>query len=346
MRIPSLLQKIFARPVRADRESPGAITPEQVREMLAWAHKNARVAVMTRLPGVTGWPAKMMFNAVPEDVTIDRKGKGLKAEVVHMPANLVWYEMPIFVYVCLIDDRVEYRFSKTSQAVYDAPVLRERRAIRKIEEVFALWFQYMKALEALKTYDEAAAVKKPRPEIRPTPTNQAPDTSDLDHIEVIHRYLAGGDTALPYEALAERKDVLFWVDWRADDQEIVQECEALIKSGNLSAEWVPNAVSADLDITYKGKVTRVPYPPPGADRDTTLFTLARVLAGDFDLRLWTDSNGSDMAAFAALTSDEWRQLEASFGDIVAVKFAPLQDLNCLFDDKWPKAKVMQKLDKG
>ena len=90
------------------------------------------------------------------------------------------------------------------------------------------------------------------------------DVDRSDKMALIRRYLAEGDRRFFVDILAAKDDIVMWVDWRQQDEDIVDMCEALIQTGTLTAEIVETDVLSGLTIIYRGvrppSPTRTPIP--------------------------------------------------------------------------------------
>jgi TM2 domain len=142
-------------------------------------------------------------------------------------------------------------------------------------------------------------------------------------------------------------EVTYWVDWREEDDAIPEYCEGVLKTGCLSAECVEieEEPGFAVDITYKGKVTRVPLVVGAADRPITMFTLNQVLEPDYEVRYLRASECTDSWCCVPLPTSAWRELEAQYGDRVDWAFTriTMPDLEeyaraeALFDRPTPSA---------
>jgi len=160
------------------------------------------------------------------------------------------------------------------------------------------------------------------------------NADESEKINLIRKYLTlVTDTAFDnlnapdaLENLGASNQVLFLVDHREYDDEIVLLCEEILKTGDLSAEYVDadDEMGVDVVIDFKGTKTRIPYEGEGSDRDTTLTTLNEVLQPDYELRLCQHSVGSDTLGFLPLTTQEWKKLEEEFKEDVGKYFVKLE----------------------
>lgn len=140
----------------------------------------------------------------------------------------------------------------------------------------------------------------------------------MEKLKLLKDYLTSGD----FDALTETDDLIFWVDWREEDEAIIDYCESILNTGHLttSVKTVDNEMGFEMTIHFNGRNTIVPYIGKGADRDTTLTTLNSVIQPGYDIRFCCDSDGSDTLAFLPLTQHEWQELENEFGKKVDYYF--------------------------
>lgn len=126
--------------------------------------------------------------------------------------------------------------------------------------------------------------------------------------------------------------VVFWIDWRQEDESIPESCEAVLQSGSLSGELVEVDTDDGYEvyIKYKNKRLQVPLSYSGDDRNLTLATLNEILTPDYEIRFCHASSGSDTRAFAPLASSQWAELERKYGKTVGDHFAKLSDYPNLF----------------
>ena len=159
-----------------------------------------------------------------------------------------------------------------------------------------------------------------------------------------------GERRKDRHALPEDETAFFWVDWRDDDDQVPGACEAVLKTGQLFADWVDDR----LHITWRGQRTPVPLKesvatrlsdsilvgaissmlPAGLggilpwftheNRDITLRTLNQLLQPEFEIRLFIDPDQGSDVAYLPLHRDDWRALEQQYGlEFLASVFAPL-----------------------
>ena len=112
------------------------------------------------------------------------------------------------------------------------------------------------------------------------------------------------------------------VDWREEDDAVVEEAAGLIPEAGLSAEWT-DGDPADLVVRYKGR--RVPLGLTGTpdDRSIVLRGLAGVLAGDYELRAFARSLETDTLAVLVKPAAWWRAMDERFPARMAQVFRPI-----------------------
>jgi hypothetical protein len=137
-------------------------------------------------------------------------------------------------------------------------------------------------------------------------------------------------------ALLDDDSAVFMVDWREEDDAIVEYCESVLGTGSLSAELVDidDDPGFELYITYAGDRAKVPLVAGPEDRHITLYTLNQVLAPDYEVRVCVDSNVSDTLAFLPLAATDWSALESKYGEAVAERFKRIEEKPNLFTDPW------------
>jgi hypothetical protein len=119
--------------------------------------------------------------------------------------------------------------------------------------------------------------------------------------------------------LASNKECCFAVDWREEDRYIVQDCESILRTGRLRAEWVGD----ELFVTFGTKRLRAPLTESAADRHITLLTLNEALSPEFEVRMLYASVGNDTGVFVPLASDGWSTLEREACEVVSRRFHKL-----------------------
>lgn len=133
------------------------------------------------------------------------------------------------------------------------------------------------------------------------------------------------------ELNALNSQLIFWVDWREEDDAIVEYCEKCLNTGTLNAEIVYNGDVLLLTIDYKGNT----FTEKIIDRDPTLIFLNRVLQPDYEIRFCKGSDGSDTLAFLPLSKSEWLELENIHGkEKVNNLFEVINEDTQMFSKEW------------
>lgn len=169
--------------------------------------------------------------------------------------------------------------------------------------------------------------------------------------ESVHALLEARQT--DHSAAPEDGSAFFWVDWSEDDDQIPGACEAVLKTGQLAADWVDDR----LHIVWRGVRTPVPLKdslaarlndsflvaavksvlPDGLEnvlpwftrenRDVTLRTLNQVLQPAFEIRRVIDPGRGSEVAYLPLQPEDWLALGQQYGpERLASVFAPLPAL--------------------
>jgi hypothetical protein len=173
-------------------------------------------------------------------------------------------------------------------------------------------------------------------------------------IHAVIRNTLGGTPSPP-----EDKSAFFWVEWNEDDDRIPGLCEAILKTGQLAADWddetfvivwrgarfpVPltksllNTVAANpitwaVDAVLPLSLSDALLWPSRGDRHVTLLALNRALAPDYEIR-YVRASEKDEPAFAPLAASDWAALEQQYGpDAVEAAFARLYADRNLFTGK-------------
>jgi len=153
------------------------------------------------------------------------------------------------------------------------------------------------------------------------------------NLKAIERFFSS-PTEANLETLLNSQDTVFWVDWREEDDAIVEYCEDILQTNQLAAELkdTEDAPGFQLSIVYKGKKCVVPLVVGLADRHITLYSLNKAISADFEIRFCVDSAGGDTLAFLPLPNALWCELEEKFGDIVAEHFSKIEAQPNLFTE--------------
>src|SRR5688572_10408848 len=82
-----------------------------------------------------------------------------------------------------------------------------------------------------------------------------------------------------FQALIKTENIVLWVDWRGEDDDIIKDCESIIQTGSLSAEVieVDSDGGFELYISYKDGRLKVPLTYSLQDRHITICSLNEIL---------------------------------------------------------------------
>ncbi|BAP32491.1 uncharacterized protein CHSO_3454 [Chryseobacterium sp. StRB126] len=128
----------------------------------------------------------------------------------------------------------------------------------------------------------------------------------MNKVDTLKKYI---ETESFEELNALNNQHIFWVDWREEDDAIVEYCEKCLQTDALKAEMAYSGEDIFLTIQYKDQTFREKV----IDRDPTLIFLNRVLQPDYEIRFCKGSDGSDTLAFLPLSKEEWEELERNHG---------------------------------
>lgn len=127
--------------------------------------------------------------------------------------------------------------------------------------------------------------------------------------------------------LLDDERTVFWVDWRAEETQVIELCENVLRTGDLAFELD----GEDLFVVRGGKRHHVPLTFSPADRHIAICSLNDALSPDFEIRFCVASNGMDTLAFLPLSVERWRELEAD-NDQLCDHFAVISEYPNLFTD--------------
>jgi hypothetical protein len=144
------------------------------------------------------------------------------------------------------------------------------------------------------------------------------------------------DSREAVEELLADQDVVFWVDWREEDDAIVGYCEDILQTGTLAAEVleIEEDPGFEMYLDYGDRREKVPLVGGDEDRHITIHALNQIFKPDYEIRVCIDSNGMDTLAFLPLPAADWAELEARFGDRVQARFRKIEERPNLFTDPW------------
>jgi hypothetical protein len=126
--------------------------------------------------------------------------------------------------------------------------------------------------------------------------------------ELVRRLISGPSEA-DLDKLFRSGDPFFWVDWREEDEKIVEYCGSILGSGSLSCRWHDD----DLIVVRGSRSVPAQLTESEEDRHLTLLAINQALEPDYEVRYAWASHGSDTAGLLLLSSAEWNTLEREFG---------------------------------
>ncbi|AOA59935.1 hypothetical protein BFG52_08710 [Acinetobacter larvae] len=156
---------------------------------------------------------------------------------------------------------------------------------------------------------------------------------DAHNLEQIEAYLDYATEESYLDLISGRNDIVMRVDWRELDEEIIQYCEDILNTEQLSVELVnrDHARGFDLSICYKHKKSVVPFASDAADRDTTIIALNQILQPEYEIRFCLASEGNDCLEFLPLKQSSWERLERKYGATLLQQcFAKVEVGACFF----------------
>jgi len=136
-------------------------------------------------------------------------------------------------------------------------------------------------------------------------------------------------------AFLEDESVVFWIDWRQEDETIADSCELVLNTGSLGGEMIDNTdddCPYHVEITYNSKRERVPLTFSESDRHLTLLAINRVLHPDYEIRLCISASDGDTLGFVALPTTDWNALHIQFDGLVDKHFYRISKTPNLFTD--------------
>ena len=115
----------------------------------------------------------------------------------------------------------------------------------------------------------------------------------------------------------------FLVDWRDQEDWILDEIIARMPDGLLSYRWTDD--QQDLMATYKGFETPLGLTSTPADRYVALRALNKILMPDYEIRVFSISFGSDTHTFYLQPSSWWSEMDAHFAARMSSVFTKISD---------------------
>ena len=115
----------------------------------------------------------------------------------------------------------------------------------------------------------------------------------------------------------------FLVDWRDQEDWIVDEAIKRLPDGLLSYRWTDD--QEDLIVAYKGHETALGLTSTSKDRYVALRGLNTVLGQDYEIRAFSISFGSDTHTFYLQSCPWWADMDARFPARMSAVFTKITD---------------------
>lgn len=238
----------------------------------------------------------------------------------NVPAHIKWSNNPIFAYVSILDNKVQYHYREDGgSAVYICPITTDTEHIKFIDEIFEHYYN-----------------KFGLPNVLNVPKTLKDIANKTNKMKFLEEYLTTQDHDFFSDNFCDDSDIadiVMWIDWREEDENIITYCEAILQTEQLSVETLDadNERGFETIITYINKKTSIPYKGEGADRNTTIKTLNQTIQSEFEIRLCKESLGSDTLCFIPLTNVQWNELDEKYPKQVSEKFEKITTETKLFD---------------
>jgi hypothetical protein len=135
-------------------------------------------------------------------------------------------------------------------------------------------------------------------------------------VEIDPILLSDDDTAI--HELASDTERCVIVDWREEEESLIGYVAAVIPQAGLSCAWSESG--DDLVLSYKGRTQSVGLTMSPRDRYIAIRAVNRILAGDYELRLFRVTYESDTHSFYVKPASWWREADAAHAAAVARVF--------------------------
>jgi hypothetical protein len=272
------------------------ITVEKITQLFAYGRLKNLIGTGSDNPKFSKLGQLINWKDQPQQI---KAYKDIPAQTV--PPHIKWSNNPIFGYVAIVDNQVVYHYGESGEsAIYLCKVTNNPKEIALLNEIFAHYYNLFNLPNALTTTGKKLVIDR------------------NDKLKLIGDYLQNGTDEFFDAAFSNEYDMVLWVDWREEDEKIIEYCENILQTKQLHAEVkdAENEMGFDIFIHFGGNKHKIPYVGTGADRDTTITTLNEVLKPHYELRLCRCSMGSDTLAYLPLTSTDWAKLEQQFAEKV------------------------------
>ena len=124
-------------------------------------------------------------------------------------------------------------------------------------------------------------------------------------VEIDPVLLSGDDDAINEFASDTGRCVV--VDWREEEGDLIRYVAGVIPEAGLSFE--EDTEGDDIVLSYKGRTTPVGLTRSMRDRYITIRAINRLLAGDYEMRLFRVTYESDTHSFYVKSAAWWREAE-------------------------------------
>lgn len=244
--------------------------------------------------------------------------KDIPAQIV--PANIKWSNNPVFAYVSILDNKVQYHYREDGgSAVYICPTTNNIEHVKLIDEIFEHYYHRFGLSNIL---NQKNAVKE--------------KADKSDKLKFLTEYLTTTDEDFFNDNFCDDDkiyDIAMWIDWREEDENIITSCEGILQTQHLAVKTqnANNERGFDTIITYKNQETSIPYKGAGADRNTTIIALNQTLHPEFEIRLCRESLGSDTLCFLPLTTEQWSDLDTKYSKKVDERFKRITIETTMFE---------------
>lgn len=154
----------------------------------------------------------------------------------------------------------------------------------------------------------------------------------IEKLNLIKEYIQTESEEVYYKNFGDRYDIIMIVDWGEFDTDIIEYCEAILQTKQLSVEEIDieNEQGFEIIITYEGKKTTIPYQGEGADRNTTIITLNETIQPDYEIRWCKISDGNDTLTFIPLPKQIWTNLDKEYPEKIDRLFERIDKNSNLF----------------
>jgi hypothetical protein len=310
------MKRLFRRFLSSSK--PGGAPPpvdlERLLQMLEYARRRNLCGRGTRIGG-DRWIGRSINIESEEQCITARAGNPYYKDgtIVTRYRHVSWSYMPHHLGVYLVDGSLEFRASHDGIGPRESmPLATDPEDLSEIKCCFDFWYD---------EFDLPASLGRPV-----NPPKQFEPTGDA--VKDIQTYLEAG-TVSAFHELFEDDDIVIWVDWGEEDDNIVNMVADVLGLDNLSAKF--DNATCDLLITYRGVDNRIAYPEEGiADRDTTIIALNRLLQPEYELRVCNASRGSDTLALLALKAEDWSLIEHKYPAACVENFTKIDNRSVIF----------------